>query len=111
LFESSIDSLITFITFILITVIIFFAVRQIILWYWRVDHIVNRLDSIDKHLKMIAMKIGTDHNTDIDPDNKLEDSVDENSKSDDQVSKSVDEASKYTPQIINVGKAKFKVKE
>ncbi|WP_239617288.1 hypothetical protein [Cohnella mopanensis] len=32
-------------------------IREIALWYWRVNHIVQKLESIDNNLRVIASKL------------------------------------------------------
>lgn len=33
---------------------IFLIIRVLVLWYWKIDHVVTKLDSIDKHLQEIS---------------------------------------------------------
>jgi hypothetical protein len=39
---------------IVIFAVVFFITRGIMLWYWRVNEVVERLDSMESHLKRIA---------------------------------------------------------
>lgn len=41
----------------LILLFIFLIIRVLVLWYWKIDHIVDKLDSIDKHLKNISSNL------------------------------------------------------
>lgn len=42
---------------VIILLFIFLIIRVMVLWYWKIDHIVDKLDSIDKHLKSISSNL------------------------------------------------------
>jgi hypothetical protein len=35
-------------------IVLFFVTRWIMLWYWRINHLVDRLDAINKTLNQVA---------------------------------------------------------
>lgn len=41
---------------LIVLIALFFILREVVLWYWRVNHIVERLDSIVAELKKISQK-------------------------------------------------------
>jgi hypothetical protein len=47
--------------YILIGLFVFLIGREIMLWYWKVNHIVTKLDSIERHLELIASKLSSNY--------------------------------------------------
>jgi hypothetical protein len=57
--DSTSGSFATLLVAVLITVLVFLVLRALVLWYWKVNEIVDRLKSIDSHLASLAGAAGT----------------------------------------------------
>jgi len=45
------DSWAILVAYVCITVLILWAIRSIVCWYWKIDRVVGLLENIDKELK------------------------------------------------------------
>lgn len=55
-YEQLLACLIVFALFVFITVALFIICRQLTLWYFRINHIADALESIDARLAAMAEK-------------------------------------------------------
>lgn len=50
--------------YLVLAVFICLAVRELMTWYWKINHIVSKLDNIDKNLHVIVTKIDPEFHSD-----------------------------------------------
>jgi hypothetical protein len=60
-----------FLVVLIISIAIFFAIRGILLWYWKVDAILKNQEETNRLLKVIAGNLVSKKCPDSNPDNEI----------------------------------------
>ena len=54
----STELFVIFLVTFIIPVVLFLIFREVVCWYWKINHITKTLDSINEHLAKIAGRAG-----------------------------------------------------